>query len=45
MVCWAFVVGLLNGVAVIYFLLPILFPEPTAVIEISTAGCPEHARR
>lgn len=31
-------VGLLNGVAVVYFLLPILFPEPTTVLEISTAS-------
>ncbi|MFO7695735.1 MAG: CvpA family protein [Anaerolineae bacterium] len=30
-------VGLLNGVAVIYFLLPILFPDPTTLLEISTA--------
>lgn len=29
--------GLLNGVAVVYFLLPILFPEPTTLLEISTA--------
>ncbi len=31
-----FAVGTLNGVAIVYFLLPILFPEPIALIQLST---------
>jgi hypothetical protein len=36
-----FATGIVTGVALSYFLLPILFPAPGAAIQVSTVGLPE----